>query len=104
MQPKISTKYPFDYDDMISRSKYAFIYDRCGNQGNASRPMVVISEDHQNNKCLGFEISTYNNGIEQHAEFSMPKDWVNAESLTIDSNKLICDWLLNQNEQTLINE
>ena len=50
MKPKISTYYPFDYEDMLSKAKYAFIYDRCGNQGNEKRPYIVLSEDKKLNK------------------------------------------------------
>lgn len=87
---------------MIKKSKYAFIYKRSGNQGSAHRPHVVMSEDKENNKCIGFSIAVYNNGIEQNSEFSMPKDWVDTESLTTDSNKLICDWLSDQGESALL--
>ena len=101
MKPKISTKQHFDYDDMINKSKYAFIYDRCGNHGNESRPMVVIDEDDQD-KCIGYEISIYNNGIEINAEFSMPKSWVNTETLTTDVNGLLCSWLTSQGEYSMV--
>ncbi len=102
MKPKISTKYNFDYDDMISSAKYAFVYHRCGNQGNESRPCVVTGENKKLNKCIGFEISIYNDGIEQNAEFSIPKDWIDYETLTVDANQLICDWLIKQGQSSLI--
>ena len=103
MKPKISTYYPFDYEDMLSKAKYAFIYDRCGNQGNEKRPYVVLSEDEKLNKCVGLGISIYNNGIEVNSEFSMPKDWVDTETLTTDVNGLLCEWLTQQGESALIN-
>ena len=103
MKPKISTYYPFDYEDMLSKAKYAFMCDRCGNQGNETRPMVVIEENAELNKCVGYEIDIYNNGIEINGEFSMPKDWVNTETLTTDVNGLLCRWLAQQGEHSLVN-
>ena len=101
--PKISTYYPFDYKDMLSKAKYAFMYHRCGNQANETRPYVVLSENKKLNKCLGYGISIYNNRIEINSEFSVPKDCVDTETLTTDVNGLLCDWLTQQGEHSLIN-
>lgn len=103
MTPKISTFEPFDYKDMLSKAKYGFMYDRCGNNGNETRPYIVLSENKELNKCVGYEISTYNNGITISSEFSMPKDWVNSETLTTDVNGIICSWLTKMGEYPLLN-
>lgn len=102
MRPKISTFYPFDYQDILSHAKYAFLYDKCGNQGSDIRPRIVVFEDDNLNKCTGYEIDIYNNGIELHGEFSMPKDSVDVSTLTRDVNTLLCDWLKDQGEYSLV--
>ncbi len=102
MKPKISTHFPFDYEAILSKAKYAFLYNRSGNQGSDTRPMIIISEDEKLNKCEGYSIGIYNNGIEIHSEFSMPKDWVDVKTLSTDINGLLCEWLIQKGEKELI--
>lgn len=102
MRPKISTFYPFDYQHILSQAKFAFLYDKCGNQGSDIRPRIVMFEDDNLNKYTGYEIDIYNNGIELHGEFSIPKDSVNVNTLTRDVNGLVCNWLMEQGESFLI--
>jgi len=85
---------------MLSEAKYMFLYDKCGNQGNATRPRVVTGE--KDGMLIGYGIGIYNNGIEINSEFSMPKSTVDMESITKDVNKGICDWVLSLGEESLL--
>lgn len=103
MKPKISTVYPFDYEDMISKAKYLYLDHRCGNHGNETRPRIV-TEEGEDGKIKGFSISIYKDGIEINSEFSSWKNLVeDLESLTLDVNKGICDWLVSSGSEELIN-
>lgn len=99
-KPKISTKYPFDYDKMVKDGKYMYIATRCGNSGGETRPRVVMEE--KNGKMQGFTIDIFNDGIEQGGEFSAPKFTVNPESLTLDINQGIIDWLVSVDSEELV--
>lgn len=91
MKPKISAYYPFNYIDLLNNAKYGFMADK---------PMIVIDE---NNKCVGYEIDIYNDGIQISGQFTTDKKLIDIDSLTIDINNLICEWLIKNKEYSLIN-
>lgn len=102
MTPKISTYDPIDYRKLISKAKFGFLYDNAGNSGSCTRPYIVLD---QHSKMEFVEIGLHRDGITIKAEGSMPNDWsINSETLTIDVNKLICNWLISMGEYNLIND
>ena len=95
--PKISKYEPFDYKRLVNTSRFAYLYDRCGNTGNKIRPHIIIGEL-PNGKYNGVEIEIYNDGIIRSGVFSIPKDFVDVKTLTLNVNDLICNWLESENQ------
>lgn len=91
MRPKISTVYPFDYDKLIKKSKFAFINKYCGSNGNTPRPVIITSIEEDMIK--GHTFAIFKDGIEINSDISMPKENVDMETITRDANSLICNWL-----------
>jgi hypothetical protein len=98
-KPQISAYEPFNYDDMLSKAKYAFIYDRCGNQGASVRPRIVTHED--GDKCEGYELQIFGDGIAISGNFSMPKRITDMDT---DVNGLVCRWIIDMGESGLIQD
>jgi hypothetical protein len=94
MRPKISSYYPFDYEKVLKESMYAF----------TAKGKVMLVTDELYTACLrGYIIDIYNDGVYVNGTFFMNKGAVNTETLTININQFICDWLINQDELDLVN-
>jgi len=99
--PTISKYEPFNYKELVNVAKFAYLYNRCGNTGNKIRPHIIIGEL-PDGKYNGIEIEIYNDGIIRSGVFSIPKNFVDVNTLTLNVNDLVCDWLEFQNQTQFV--
>lgn len=93
MKPKISKIEPFNYEEIKTKMLFCYIRERCGNNGNKTKPVIITKKLSQ--KYEGYQFDQHQDGIECDAFLSTPISEIKTETLSRKPDKLISEWLIN---------